>query len=108
VIVYIHGGGFSDGANSAILDGSNLVRQATKLGRPVIVVVPNYRLNFHGFFSCPELIADIESDPNLKTDYERATGNWGLQDQRLAFEWVHNNIAAFGGDPSNITAMGQS
>ncbi|KAF9897721.1 Cocaine esterase [Lobosporangium transversale] len=109
VIVYIHGGGFSDGANvMELYDGSNLVRQATKLGRPVIVVVPNYRLNFHGFFSCPELIADIESDPNLKTDYERATGNWGLQDQRLAFEWVHNNIAAFGGDPSNITAMGQS
>ncbi|ORZ06783.1 Alpha/Beta hydrolase protein [Lobosporangium transversale] len=108
VIVFIHGGGYRDGANSLELyDGSNLVHQAAKLGRPVIVVVPNYRLNFHGFFACPELEEDIKSDPKLTTDYERVAGNWGLQDQRLAFEWVHNNIATFGGNPSNITAMGE-
>ncbi|KAI8602073.1 Alpha/Beta hydrolase protein [Dissophora ornata] len=109
VMVYIHGGAFRDGANAMdVFDGSNLVRQSVKIGRPVIVVVLNYRLNFLGNFSCPELVAELRSDPRLTSDYDRSTGNWGLMDQRLAFEWVHTHIKAFGGQVNNITAFGES
>ncbi|KAF9346433.1 hypothetical protein BGX26_002073, partial [Mortierella sp. AD094] len=83
-------------------------RQAQKLGRPVIVVVPNYRLNFHGNFACPELEAELQSDPSLTSDYQRSAGNWGLQDQRLAFDWVKDHIHNFGGQANNITAVGES
>ncbi|KAG0371048.1 Alpha/Beta hydrolase protein [Gamsiella multidivaricata] len=109
VMVYIHGGSFKDGANAMdVYDGSNLVRQSVKLGRPIIVVVLNYRLNFLGNFSCPELVADLQSDPRLFTDYDRSAGNWALMDQRLAFEWVHEHIHTFGGRADNITAFGES
>lgn len=79
-----------------------------ELGSPVIVVVLNYRLNFLGNFSCPELVADLQADPKLTSDYDRAAGNWALMDQRMAFEWVHSHIHAFGGQASNITAFGES
>ncbi|KAG0346673.1 hypothetical protein BG004_001117 [Podila humilis] len=109
VMVYIFGGGYRDGSNAMDLyDGSNLVAESAKIGRPVIVVVINYRLNFFGFFSCPELVQDVRSDPKLHSEYDYSTGNWGLLDQRLAFEWVRNNIGVFGGEASNITAFGQS
>ncbi|KAG0004997.1 hypothetical protein BGZ79_007309 [Entomortierella chlamydospora] len=109
VIVFIHGGGYRDGANAMdVYDGSNLVRQAQKIGRPVIVVVLNYRLNFHGNLSFPELEAELQSDPSLTSDYERAAGNWSLQDQRLAFDWVKDHIHSFGGQANNITAVGES
>ncbi|KAG0041343.1 hypothetical protein BGZ83_001967, partial [Gryganskiella cystojenkinii] len=112
VIVFIHGGGFRDGANAMdVYDGSNLVKRSVEqLGRPVIVVTMNYRLNFHGFFACPELLEDIKNDPKLAsaTDYDRAAGNWGLMDQRMALEWVRDHIHSFGGDSSNVTAFGES
>ncbi|KAF9202746.1 hypothetical protein BGZ49_007112 [Haplosporangium sp. Z 27] len=109
VFVFIHGGGYRDGANSMdVHDGSNLVLQAQKVGRPVIVVVPNYRLNFHGNLAFPALESDLQSDPKLTSDYDRVAGNWGLQDQRLAFDWVKENIHKFGGQASNITAAGES
>ncbi|KAG0320793.1 hypothetical protein BGZ99_004299 [Dissophora globulifera] len=109
VMVYVHGGAFRDGANAMdIYDGSNLVRLSAKIGRPVIVVVMNYRLNFLGFFSSPEMVADLKSDKSLLNEYDRSAGNWGLMDQRLAFEWVHAHIGSFGGRADNITAFGES
>ncbi|KAG0343241.1 hypothetical protein BG000_004179 [Podila horticola] len=109
VMIYLHGGGFRDGANAMDLyDGTNLVATSVKIGRPVIVVVPNYRLNFFGFFSCPELVEDVQSDPRLQPGYEHSTGNWGLMDQKLALEWVRQNIGVFGGQADNLTAFGES
>ena len=75
----------------------------------MIVVTLNYRMNFHGFFACPELVEDLKADPRYSSSaYDQAAGNWGLMDQRLAFEWVHAHIGAFGGDITNITAFGES
>ncbi|GJJ69329.1 hypothetical protein EMPS_01675 [Entomortierella parvispora] len=110
VMVYIHGGSFRDGTNAMdVYDGTNLVKRSVELGRPVIVVTLNYRMNFHGFFACPELLEDLKADARYSSsEYNQAAGNWGLMDQRLAFEWVHAHIAAFGGDTTNITAFGQS
>ncbi|KAF9364739.1 hypothetical protein BGX34_000543 [Mortierella sp. NVP85] len=109
VMVFIHGGGYRDGANAMdLFDGTNLVQRSIELSRPVIVVVINYRLNFLGNFSCPELVADLQNDPKLTSDYDRSAGNWALMDQRMAFEWVHSHIHTFGGQASNITAFGES
>ncbi len=94
VMVWIYGGGFMAGATSeARQDGGNLSKKG------VIVVSMNYRLGAFGFFSHPEL--DKESDRN-------ASGNYGLLDQVAALQWVHDNIAAFGGDPGNVTIFGES
>ncbi len=74
-------------------DGGMLARQG------VVVVSMNYRLGIFGFFALPELAA--ESD-------KKAAGNYGLLDQVAALEWVHRNIASFGGDPANVTIFGES
>ena len=94
VMVWIHGGGFMAGASSEPRqDGGILARQG------VVVVSMNYRLGIFGFFALPELAA--ESD-------KKAAGNYGLLDQVAALEWVHRNIASFGGDPANVTIFGES
>jgi len=95
VMVWIHGGGYNNGSGTAALyDGTNLAR------RGVVVVTVNYRLGRLGFFDHPALAA------------ERAPGepaaNYGLMDQIAALEWVRDNAAAFGGDPSNVTVFGES
>jgi para-nitrobenzyl esterase len=95
VVVYIHGGSFTGG--SAIdYDGMKLARE-----QQIVVVTVNYRLGVFGFLAGNELQDEKNSvgQPSL---------NIGLLDQKKAFEWVRNNIAAFGGDPNKITAMGQS
>ena len=94
VLVYIHGGGFNEGSGSvAVYDGEGLAKKG------VVVVIINYRLGVLGFLAHPELTA--ESDDN-------ASGNFGLLDQVAALQWVKQNIAAFGGDPNNVTIAGQS
>lgn len=94
VIVWYYGGGFVAGSNSeARYDGENLAKKG------VIVVSPNYRLGVFGFFSHPELTKESE---------HHASGNYGLLDQVAALQWVNRNIAAFGGDPHNITIAGES
>ena len=94
VMVWVHGGGFMAGASSEPRqDGETLAR------RGVVVVSMNYRLSIFGFLVLPELAA--ESDKG-------AAGNYGLLDQLAALEWVHRNIAAFGGDPRNVTIFGES
>ncbi|KAK9763984.1 hypothetical protein K7432_008909 [Basidiobolus ranarum] len=95
VMVWIHGGAYIDGANSLpIYDGTNLAKKY-----PVIVVVINYRLNVFGFLASQELVDDSE---------DGSAGNYGLLDQRLAFEWVKENISHFGGDNTRICAFGES
>jgi para-nitrobenzyl esterase len=94
VIVWIHGGGFSNGMASAPLyQGDELAR----LG--VVVVTFGYRLGPFGFLAHPELTAESPM---------RASGNYGLLDQIAALTWVQRNIAAFGGDPGRVTIAGQS
>jgi para-nitrobenzyl esterase len=94
VMVWIHGGGFKAGGSSEPRqDGETLARQG------VVVVSMNYRMGIFGFYTLPELVA--ESGRN-------AAGNYGLMDQVAALEWVHRNIAAFGGDPRNVTIFGES
>ncbi|KAL1418709.1 hypothetical protein MTO96_025740 [Rhipicephalus appendiculatus] len=89
VVVYLHGGGFQNGGNNLrIYDGSHF----SALG-DVVVVVPNYRVNVFGF---------------LYVGTSDAPGNQGLWDQRLALLWVRDNARAFGGDPEQVTLMGQS
>ena len=96
VIVWLHTGGFV--AASANFAGHNGRRLVEETG--VIVVAPNYRVGPLGFLAHPALSAE---DPNHPT-----SGNYGLLDQRLAMQWVRDNIAAFGGDPNNVTIAGTS
>ena len=94
VFVYVHGGGFNEGSGSiAAYDGEGLARKG------LVMVTINYRLGVFGFFAHPELTK--ESDYN-------ASGNQGLLDIVAALQWIHDNIAAFGGDPSRVTLAGQS
>lgn len=92
VIVWIPGGGFTNGSTSIPLyDGVRLA------GRGAVVVTVAYRLGALGFLAHPELTAEAGS-----------SGNYGLMDQIAALEWVRDNIAAFGGDPQRVTVAGQS
>jgi para-nitrobenzyl esterase len=94
VMVWLHGGGFAQASGSFIIyDGANLSRR-----RDVVVVTLNHRLNVFGFLYLAELGGQ---------QYANAS-NVGMQDVVLALEWVRDNIAAFGGDPRNVTVFGQS
>ena len=92
VLIYIHGGGFTGGCgHEKHFDGP------VWPAKGVIGVTINYRLGPLGFVCLPELKEEAGF-----------TGNYGLFDQLTAIKWVKDNIAAFGGDPENITIMGQS
>jgi para-nitrobenzyl esterase len=94
VMVWIHGGGFVNGGSSpAIYDGSAFARKG------VILVSLNYRLGRFGFFGFPALTAEHP---------DGLLGNYGYMDQIAALKWVQANIAAFGGDPANVTVFGES
>ncbi len=94
VMVWIYGGGFTAGSSSEPRqDGGNLSKKG------VLVVSMNYRLGIFGFFAHPDLARESGHD---------ASGNYGLLDQLAALQWVHDNIAAFGGDPDNVTIFGES
>lgn len=94
VMVWIHGGGFTIGSGSEpYYEGTNLARQG------VVVVTFNYRLGPFGFLAHPDLSAESP---------DRTSGNYGLLDQLLLLQWVQRNIAAFGGDPGNVTIFGES
>jgi para-nitrobenzyl esterase len=92
VYVFIHGGGYAVGSGSeALFGGASFARQG------IMAVNLNYRLNAMGFFAS-------------QTTFDRygTTGNWGHLDQIMALEWIRDNIAAFGGDPDNVTIGGES
>jgi para-nitrobenzyl esterase len=92
VIVWIYGGGFMSGsAGCAIYDGEAMAKKG------IIFVSINYRVGIFGFFAHPEL---------TKESIHHASGNYGLMDQIAALQWVSKNIAAFGGDPNNVTIAG--
>ena len=94
VLVFIHGGALQTGQPwYADYSGEGLARKG------VIVVNMGYRLGVFGFLADEELAAE---SPNA------TTGNYGLLDQIKALEWVQKNIAAFGGDPDNVTIAGES
>ena len=88
VMVWLHGGGHKTGAGW-IYDGQNFARDG------VVLVAINYRLGPLGYFAHPALGKD-------------QAGNYGLMDQIAALQWVRRNIAAFGGDPGNVTVFGES
>ncbi|MGY4512898.1 carboxylesterase/lipase family protein [Bradyrhizobium sp. USDA 3650] len=88
VMLFIHDGAFVSGtANDPLFDGARLAQAG------LIVVTVNFRLGAFGWLS----------DPALS---EGGSGNCGLMDQIAALHWVHDNIAAFGGDPTNVTLFG--
>jgi len=94
VMVWIYGGGFTSGATSEPRqDGEHLASKG------VVVVSMNYRLGIFGFLALPGLEAESP---------QHAAGNYGLMDQTAALQWVRKNIAAFGGDPNNVTIFGES
>jgi para-nitrobenzyl esterase len=94
VMVWIHGGALQTGSGStAWYDGTALAEKG------VVLVTINYRLGPMGFLAHPALSA--ESDPP-------SSGNFGILDQIAALRWVRDNIAAFGGDPNNVTIFGES
>jgi len=94
VVVWIHGGGFQEGSiNFDVYSGEPLAKKG------VIFIGISYRVNIFGNMAHPELTAASE---------HHASGNYGLQDQIAGLKWIQRNIAAFGGDPGNVTVVGQS
>ena len=94
VLVWIHGGALLGGSSrEPVYDGSKLA------ARGIVVVSINYRLGMFGFLALPEL--SKESPLGI-------SGNYGVLDEIAALKWVQSNIAAFGGDPSEVTIDGQS
>jgi para-nitrobenzyl esterase len=95
VMVWIYGGGFVNGGSSpAVYDGSQFAKHG------IVFVSFNYRLGRFGFFAFPELTKENPDHGLL--------GNYAYMDQIAALKWVQRNIAAFGGDPSNVTVFGES
>lgn len=94
VLFWIHGGGLGTGYGHEMeFDGETFCKEN------VILVTINYRVNYFGFFAHPELSA---------ADDHGVSGNYGILDQMAALKWVQQNIAAFGGDPEQVTIFGQS
>lgn len=94
VMVWIHGGGFTGGSGST---PQNFGNEFAKKG--VLLVTINYRLGRLGFFAHPALSKEFPDEPK---------GNYGYMDQIAALQWIQKNIAAFGGDPNNVTIFGFS
>jgi para-nitrobenzyl esterase len=93
VMIYIHGGGFVVGSSSEpLFDGASFASL-----HDIVAVTCNYRLGLPGFLYLGDLAGN-----------EYAQGNVALLDQVAALQWVHDNIAAFGGDPEQVTVMGES
>jgi para-nitrobenzyl esterase len=94
VYIFLYGGGNNEGSTAVpVYDGETLARKG------IVVVTVNYRLGLFGFFTHPELTREASY---------RASGNYGVLDLVAALKWVHDNIAAFGGDPAKVTVGGQS
>ena len=97
VMVWIHGGALTQGCTKIAANSPLKLALAGSDG--TVVVSIQYRLGAMGYFSS----ADLSSE-----DTNGSTGNYGLLDQLMALQWVQDNIAAFGGDPNNVTIFGES
>ena len=96
VMVFVHGGSFLYGSGTfSLYDGANL---SAATGH--VVVTLNYRLGALGFLSNSALRSEDPAHPSA--------GEYGIEDQITAFQWVQKNIASFGGDPANVTIFGES
>jgi para-nitrobenzyl esterase len=96
ILFWIHGGGFALGSGGEPSFDGRVLSEATG----AVVVTINYRLGPLGFLAHRALVAEDPAYPS--------TGMYGFEDQRAALEWVKTNIAAFGGDPKNVTLFGES
>ncbi|CAE6521281.1 unnamed protein product [Rhizoctonia solani] len=94
VMVYIYGGAFFLG-DTLTYPGAFLVNRANEIGKPIIYVSINYRVGIYGF-------------PPGQAAYDAGGRNLGFKDQRLALEWVNENIGYFGGDSTKVTLFGTS
>ncbi|KAH8427431.1 uncharacterized protein LDX57_005145 [Aspergillus melleus] len=94
VIVWIHGGGYVSGSKYTYTPTPNLIETAQNEDKDVIFVPINYRLGLFGFLVDP--------------DSDEITRNLGLLDQQAALQWIRKYIHLFGGDPSDVTVMGES
>ncbi|GAA6013666.1 hypothetical protein JCM10207_004809 [Rhodosporidiobolus poonsookiae] len=100
VLVWIYGGALNNGtADRFFYDPTEWIRDGAKRGQRCIVVTGNYRTNIFGFLAHSDLASE---------DPAGLCGNYGLYDCVAMLEWVQSNIASFGGDPSKVTAFGQS
>ncbi|XP_063826462.1 venom carboxylesterase-6-like [Ostrinia nubilalis] len=88
VMFFIHGGAFRSGSGNSLVYGPDFI-----IDKKVVLVTINYRLDALGF---------------LKLDTKDVPGNAGMKDQNLALKWVHDNIHKFGGDPNEVTLIGES
>ncbi|KAJ7601598.1 lipase [Mycena polygramma] len=96
VVVWLHGGGHALGSGYEVLyEPDGLVKQAAADGQPLVFVAINYHLGFFGFATGEAMVKAKQT-------------NAGLRDQRVALEWIRDNIESFGGDPRRVTAIGQS
>ncbi|KAE8382455.1 Alpha/Beta hydrolase protein [Aspergillus bertholletiae] len=103
VMVYVHGGSLLyGGANLAIFDGVNLVAHSKQVGKPIVYVNFNYRIGLGGF------LASAVIQQELQRDGHHGCGNFGFTDQQVAFEWVQRYIGDLGGNPDQVTAVGES
>lgn len=103
VFVNIHGGSLLyGGANLPIFDAVNLVSHSIAIGQPIVCVNFNYRVGLGGFLAGSAVAAE------LKKDGFAGSGNFGFTDQQVAFDWVQKYIYFLGGDPANVTAVGES
>ncbi|KAF4973949.1 hypothetical protein FZEAL_9096 [Fusarium zealandicum] len=96
VLVWVYGGGLYTGSSAdPRYNLSGIVKVSQDMGEPVVVVSFNYRLGMWGFLQNFNLLKE-------------GSANAGLHDQRLAFRWIQENIAAFGGDPEQVVLWGES
>ncbi|KAI0481768.1 alpha/beta-hydrolase [Xylaria cf. heliscus] len=96
VLVWVYGGGLYAGSTAdPQYNLSGIVQVSQEMGQPIIAVSMNYRLGQWGFLQTAQLLAEGSS-------------NAGLLDQRLAFHWIQENIAAFGGNPAKVVLWGES
>jgi len=95
VMLWLHGGGNTGGAGASdpLYEGTSLISHG------VVLVIADYRLGIFGFLAHPELTRESP---------HHSSGNYAFLDQIAALQWVHDNIAQFGGDPRNVTVFGQS
>ncbi|XHG09636.1 hypothetical protein AWENTII_012682 [Aspergillus wentii] len=103
VFVYVHGGSLLyGGANLPIFDAVNLVSHSLRINQPIVCVNFNHRVGLGGFLASTAIKTELEQDGF------QGCGNFGFTDQQIAFQWVQNYISDLGGDPDNVTLVGES